>query len=78
MHTYLNVRKQYRTDCVSINVKMVIKVKFQRELYCGGVHVEHTVDGVTTVSDRGWISIDDEKLAKYKGKIIKVKIEVED
>jgi hypothetical protein len=53
-------------------------MKFQRELYCGGVHVEHTIDGVTTKSDKGWIAITDEKLAKYKGKMIKVKIEVEE
>jgi len=55
-------------------------VKFQKEVYCGGVSVEHTIDSVTTRTDEGWISINitDEELARYSGKNIKVIIEVMD
>ena len=55
-------------------------MKFQKEVYCGDVSVEHTIDGVTTRTDEGWIAINisDEKLAKYNGKNIKVTVEVMD
>lgn len=55
-------------------------MKFQKEVYCGGVSVEHTIDSVTTRTDEGWISINitDEELARYSGKNIKVIIEVMD
>jgi hypothetical protein len=55
-------------------------MKFQKEVYCGGVSVEHTIDGMTTKVEEGWIAINisDEELARYNGKNVKVIVEVMD